>query len=313
MAGGLTLAQLKQLATPQRLQTLRRGAVPALAVVSFLLFLLLTFPYEMIGRRMQAEAQRAGADLNIGSIGGHGLFGVRARDVRLRPAPSGPEPAPEFRFDRVDVSPDLFAMLLRRTSFGFRLEGYGGTARGHAALSSDPRLPGLQALRLTSTDLDLKALPLKELTGVDAMGRASLQVDVSSLQPAETAGGSISLNGRQIAVTGGNASGFVLPRAALGDLDVAVTIDRGVAKLDRAQVRGGDLDVEADGTVRLRALLSLSQADLHLRLRPSDRWLNENAFVKSALGLVQNARQSDGSYVFSFSGPLSRLNSRPGR
>ena len=114
-------------------------------------------------------------------------------------------------------------------------------------------------------------------------------------------------------MTGGNVRGFSLPRAALGDLDVSVTIDKGVARLDRTQARGGDLDSEADGTVRLRALLALSQADLHVSLRPSDRWLNENAFIKGALGLVQNARQPDGSYVFSFSGPLSRLNSRPGR
>jgi len=147
MAGGLTLAQL---ATPERVQKLRRGAIPAVAVLSFLLFLLFTFPYEMIGRRMEAEAKRAGADLSIGSIGGYGLFGVRARDVRLRPASSGGEPAPELRFARVDVSPDLFALLLRRTSFAFRLEGYGGTARGHAALSNDPKFPGIQSLELTS-------------------------------------------------------------------------------------------------------------------------------------------------------------------
>jgi type II secretion system protein N len=310
MAGGLTLAQL---ATPERVQKLRRGAMPAVAVLSFLLFLLVTFPYEMIGRRMEAEAKRAGTDLSIGSIGGRGLFGLRARDVRLRLLSSGAEPAPELRFASVDVSPDLFALLLGRTSFAFRLEGYGGTARGHAALSNDPKFPGVQSLQLTSSDLDLRALPLKELAGIDASGRATLQVDASSLQPPEGARGSLSLNGRQFAVTGGTVSGFSLPRTTLGDLDVSMTIDRGVARLDRAQARGGDFDLEADGTVRLRALLALSQADLHVRLRPSDRWLNENAFVKSALGLVQNARQPDGSYVFSFTGPLSRLSSRPGR
>ena len=309
MAGGLTL----WLAAPERLQKLRRGAVPAVAVLFFLLFLFVTFPYETVGRRLQAEAQRAGADLSIGSIGGHGFFGVRARDVRLRPASSGNEPAPELRFERVDVSPDLFAVLLRRTSFSFRLEAYGGSARGHAAFSKDPKVPGLESLRLASTDLDLHALPLKELTGIDANGRASLQVDVSSLQPPETAAGSLSLTGRQMTVTGGTVSGFALPRAALGDVDVGVTLDRGLARVDRAQTRGGDVDAEADGTVRLRALLALSQADLHVRLHPSDRWLNENALVKGALGLVQNARQPDGSYVFSFSGPLSRLTTRPGR
>jgi hypothetical protein len=59
--------------------------------------------------------------------------------------------------------------------------------------------------------------------------------------------------------------------------------------------------------------LSLSQADLHVRLRAADRWLNDNGMIKGALGMAQNARQPDGSYVFSFTGPLSRLSSRPGR
>jgi type II secretion system protein N len=267
----------------------------------------------MIGRRIEAEAQRAGADLTIASIRGHGLFGVRARDVRLHPASSGPEPAPELRFERVDVSPDLFALILRRTSFGFRLQGYGASARGHASMSTDPKLPGLQSLQLEASDIDLHALPLKELAGIDANGRATLQVDVSSLQPPETAAGTLSVSGRQVAVIGGTVSGFPVPRTTLGDLTAATTIDKGVARIDRAQARGGDVDAEADGTVRLRALLSLSQADLHVRLRPADRWLNDNGMIKGALGLVKNARQPDGSYVFSFSGPLSRLTSRPGR
>ena len=310
MAGGLTLSSL---ATPERLQKLRRGLVPALAVLTFFLFLLLTFPYETVGRRIEAEVQRAGADLTIGSIGGDGLFGVRARDVCWRPSSPGPEPAPELRFERVDVRPDLFALILRRTSFGFRLQGYGATARGHASMSSDPKLPGLESLRLDSSDVDLHALPLKELAGIDANGRATLQIDISSLQPPETAGGTLSVAGRQVAVTGGTVNGFPVPRTTLGDLTAGLTIDKGVARIDRAQARGGDVDVEADGTVRLRALLSLSQADLHVRLRPADRWLNDNGVIKGALGLVQNAKQPDGSYVFSFSGPLSRLTSRPGR
>ncbi|MFL5311796.1 MAG: type II secretion system protein GspN [Myxococcales bacterium] len=310
MAVGLTLAEL---ATPARLQKLRRGIVPAAAVLAFFLFLLLTFPYDMIGRRIEVEAQRAGLDLTIGSIGGRGLFGVRARDVRLKAATAPGEPIVELRFDRVDVSPDLFATLLRRTSFGFALQGYGNSAQGHASLSSDPKLPGLQSLRLDAPDLDLRALPLKDLAGVDGSGRASLKIDVSSLQPADASTGTLSLTGRQLGVTSGNVRGFPVPRTSLGDVDVSVTVDKGVARVDRAQARGGDLDAEVDGTVRLRALLSLSQADLHVRFRPGDRWLNENGLIKSALGLVQNARQQDGAYVFSFSGPLSHLNSRPGR
>ena len=86
-----------------------------------------------------------------------------------------------------------------------------------------------------------------------------------------------------------------------------------MARVDKTLARGGDVDADVDGSVNLRPLLSLSQADLHVRFRPSDRWLNENAMVKGALGLIQNARQGDGSYIFTFSGPLARLTPRPGR
>ena len=313
MAVGLTLAELAELATPARLQKLRRGLVPAAAVLAFFLFLLLTFPYDMVARRMEVEAQRAGIELTIGSIGGSGLFGVRARDVRLKPAVAPGDPIVELRFDRVDVSPDLFAMLLRRTSFGFSVQAYGNTARGHASLSGDPKTPGLQSLRLEAPDLDVRALPLKDLAGFDGNGRAALKIDVSSLQPGDAAFGTLSLTGRQLGVTGGNVRGFPVPRTSLGDVEVSVTIDKGLARVDKAQARGGDLDAEADGSVRLRPLLSLSQADLHVRFRPGERWLNENGMIRGALSLVQNARQSDGSYVFSFIGPLSRVNSRPGR
>jgi hypothetical protein len=96
-------------------------------------------------------------------------------------------------------------------------------------------------------------------------------------------------------------------------VDGSVTVEKGIASVAKAQARGGDIEADVDGNVNLRPLLSLSQADLHLRFRPGDRWLNENAMIKGMIGLAQNARQSDGSYVFTFSGPLSRLQPRPGR
>ena len=178
--------------------------------------------------------------LTIGSIGGRGLIGVRARDVRARVPGAPGEPVTELRFDRVDVSPDLFALLFRRTSFGFALQAYGSSAKGRAALSSDPKLPGLSSLRLDAPDLDVKSLPLKELAGVEGSGRASLKVDVISLQPADAATGALSLTGRQLGVAGGNLRGFPLPRTLLGDVDAQVTIDKGLARIDRAS--GGAAD-----------------------------------------------------------------------
>jgi len=292
---------------------LRRSLLPGGAVLAFFLFLVLTFPYDVLARRIEMEAKRAGAEVTIGSAGAGGLAAVRARDVRVRIAPASGDAWPELRFDRAVVSPDLIALILRRTSFGFSVEGYGGTARGHVALSNDPRQPGVSSFRIDASDLDLSALPLRDLAGVLAAGKLRLKADLPALLPVETARGSISLLLEGAAVTGGSVAGFSLPRTALGRVDGAVAVEKGVARIDKTQARGGDVEADVDGNVNLRPLLSLSQADLHVRFRANDSWLNENGMIKGMIGLIQNARQGDGSYVFTLNGPLSRMQSRPGR
>lgn len=292
---------------------LNKLLLPVSGVLAFVLFLLLTFPYDVLARRIEVEAGRSGAEVSIGSLGPAGFGGVRARDVKVHFAPAAGEALPDLHFDKLEVRPDLFALLLRRTSFGFALAGYGGTARGHAALSNDPKQPGLSSLRLDARDIDLQTLPLKELAGVEASGKLQLKADLSTLVPAQTSGGTVTLALDGGAVTGGTVEGFPVPKTALGRVDGNLVVEKGIARLERTMARGGDIDADVDGNVSLRPLLTLSQADLHVRFHPSEKWLNDNAMIKGAMGLIQNARQGDGSFVFSFSGPLARMTPRPGR
>jgi type II secretion system protein N len=293
---------------------MRRLLVPAGGVLAFGLFLVLTFPYDVLARRIEVEAKRAGADLTIGSLGGSGLVGVRARDVRLRisPVPGG-EPSPELRFERADLSPDLLALILRRTSFGFAIVAYGGTARGHLALSNDPQKPAVSSFRIDARDVDLSALPLRDWSGLTAIGKLRLTADLPTLLPAGAANGSLSLTLDGGAVTGGTVMGFALPKTSLGHVEGAVAVEKGTARVEKTSARGGDIDADVDGNVNLRPLLSLSQADLHVRFHPSDHWLNQNPAIRGMMGFMQNARQGDGSYLFTFTGPLSRMQPRPGR
>ncbi|MFN2547922.1 MAG: type II secretion system protein GspN [Myxococcales bacterium] len=238
---------------------IKKLALPAAAVIAFGLFLLLTFPYDTLKRRIEIEAQRSGADVTIGSLGPAGFGSVRAHDVKVRfSAAPGGDPLPELHFDRLDVSPDLLALILRRTSFGFAANGYGGSARGHVALSNDPKQPGLSALRLDARDIDLQTLPLKEMAGVEATGRLQLKADLSSMVPVETAGGTFSVALDGLGVNGGTVQGFPVPRTSLGHVDGSVSVEKGVARVEKTTARGGDFDADVDGTVNLRPLLSLS-------------------------------------------------------
>src|SRR6267142_7264589 len=205
---------MADLAFLARHPVLRKLLLPAAGVIAFGLFLMLTFPFDVLARRIEVEAQRGGADLTIGSMGPAGLGGVRARDVRLRmqSAPGAENPMPDLHLDALDVSPDFLALLLRRTSFGFALTGYGGTARGHVALSNDPKAPGVSALRIEARDIDLATLPLKELAGVEASGKLQLRADLSALVPAETSSGAVVLALDGAGVTSGTVQGFPMPK-----------------------------------------------------------------------------------------------------
>src|SRR5258708_10777556 len=169
----------------QELPRLRKLALPALFVFSLLLFVRSTFPYKMVARRVEAEAMRNGTEIAIGDLSPKGLFSLRARDVKLRDATGG-----ESNLPRVEVTPDLLPLLLRRTAFSFVVEGYGGTARGHARLGNDPRMPGLASLQLEADDPDLHRLPLPvPPQDAELAGRISLKLDLLTLEPLEAGSG----------------------------------------------------------------------------------------------------------------------------
>jgi type II secretion system protein N len=312
------LAPLRQrlehkLGQVQQLPRLRKLTLPALFVLSLLLFVRGTFPYKMVARRVEAEALRNGTEISIGDLSPKGLFSLRARDVKLRDAAGG-----EYKLARVEVTPDLLPLLLRRTAFSFVVEGYGGTARGHARLGNDPRMPGLASLQLDAEDLDLHALPLPvPPQDAELAGRISLKLDLLTLEPLEAGSGqgTISVKGAGVTRAVARLEGgmiMTLPQVSFGDIEAALVLDKGAARIERLAARGGDVEADVDGSVALRPALALSQADLHVKVRPSERWIQQNPVVSSMLGFL-GPRAGDGSYTVSLSGPLARLQSRPGR
>ena len=50
-----------------------------------------------------------------------------------------------------------------------------------------------------------------------------------------------------------------------------------------------------------------------MRFRPADHWLDSNPAIKGMMGLLQSARQPDGAYLYTMNGPVSHLQSRPGK
>ena len=278
---------------------------PLLFALCFVLFLFATFPYDTLGRRLEDEAGKNGLDLTIGRLGHSGFLGVRATEVKVRGN------SLQFDFERVDLRPELLSLLLRRTAFGFSFEGYGGTGKGHAALSKDGQ--NLTSFSLEVKNLDARALSLAFLPGTELVGTAQVKIDLPTLLPEEATTGQLKVSIKGTGLNSGNLMGLTIPKASLGDLELLASVDKGVVKVEKGGLHGGDLDADLDGSIQLRPLKSLSVADLHLRFKPVERWLNENPAIKGLMGIIQNGKQPDGSYLFTFSGPLASLSQRPGR
>jgi type II secretion system protein N len=308
----------------------RRLLAPVAFVATFLLMIYLTFPYDVLGQRIEVEARATGWDVSIAKLGPAGLLGLRVRGVSLRQhdAPSmgvglaglGPLPvvpaAADLKLDRVDLHPQLLQLLLRQLAVGFYAESFGGEATGTAKLSNDPKAPGLSALQADFNDIDLKQLPPSLAQGLEMTGRLVAKCDLNSLQVMEAAGGKLSLSLKGAAILKGmlnlgQGMNFPAPKVLLGDFNGVVTIDRGTAKIEQGKLSGGDVEADLDGTIKLKPLLSLSQAEIHVRFKPKDAWLEANPLIKSSLGFL-GPKGSDG-YNFTLSGPLSRLAARPGR
>lgn len=299
-----------------RVGKLAKLRVPLAFALALPLFLYLTFPFEELSRRLETEARKNGLELAIGSLGSSGLLGVKALDVKARAAQQGSGPALELAADKIALSPEVLGLLLRRIGFTFDVDAYGGTAQGRARVSNNPKLPGLAALLLDARDLDLKSLPLGTLANLEAIGRLALKANLPELQPIEAASGSASLALKGGALLKGQLAlgpgmNFPLPKLVLGEVEGSVTIDKGLAKIEKLTARGGDVEADVDGTIRLKPLLAVSEANLRVRLKPSDKWLDSNPMIKGSLGFL-GPKQADGYWV-TLSGPLTRMNPRPGR
>jgi type II secretion system protein N len=311
------MAELALPGAPARRSWLRRLLVPVTFVFGFGLFLYLTFPFGVVVQRLEIEARKSGVELSVKSLGPLGLLGMRARGVSLRASSEGGAPGPELRLERLDVRPAPLDLAMRRIVVAFAAGAMGGELQGRAQVSTDPKLPGISALAFDLAGLELKELPAGLLPGTELLGRLGLKLDLTSVNQLEAANGTVSLTGSQLALVKGQLKlgegmgGIPLPKLLLGEVSGAITIDKGVAKVDRLTAKGGDVELDVDGTIRLRPLLSLSIAELHVKVRPQERWLEANPLVKGSMGFL-GPKGPDG-WVATLTGPLSRLQPRPGR
>jgi type II secretion system protein N len=294
----------------------------AFALVSFVLALRWTFPTDALKARLLQEAPgllaRAGLPyslVDVEKVGpGGGLLGLRAEQLTLDDGNGL-----KFPVDSAVVSLRAWPLLTGRRSVAFDVAVWDGTVRGTVDLSGDERSV---VVAIDGVDL-ARALPLRRASGLDLLGKVSVDADLVMPGTAQgKVGGRAGLKVAGAGIAGGKLplpgmeGGLPVPKLALGEIVAEVKVDQGKATFQKLEAKGGDAEASAEDlflVVQPRLRDSPISGRARLKIRDAF-WTQAN--MQGLRGIAEAAMasaKSGDAYVYQLSGSLAHPSARPGR
>jgi type II secretion system protein N len=337
--------------TPRAKKILRwvgYGAFYGFCLVAFAFW---TFPYERLKERITTEfnARQTGPKpmrLKMGDLSSYWLSGIEADNIELvvPPDPSktdssgsssidpGSTPSPDAAkpekpktmvIDTVHARVSLLRLLFGTVHVAFGADAFGGEVSGFTSDADKAR-----KLELELEEVDLALAPmLGEMVGLPVFGKLDGTIDLlCPEQKLSKAEGKIELKLTDLAVGDGKAKirdTIALPRVDAGTLEFVADATNGQLKIGKFSANGTDLELVAEGAIRLRDPFDSSIVSLNVRFKFNDKYKQKNETTKALFGQPgmpglfdldpknQRAKRPDGFYGWRASGPISRLSFTP--
>jgi len=219
--------------------------------------------------------------------------------------------------DSFYVSVSVLRYLFGTTKVALSVDAFGGDIEG-----SFERSEASQKLSLKLSEIDVGRAPmLASAVGLPMLGSldGSIEVEIPGGK-IDKASGSVTLNISNLAVGDGKAKilqVIALPKVDVGTVSIEGTITEGNLRVTKLTASGKDLQVEADGKVKLREPFDASSLDLNLRFKFAEAYQNRNDVTKGVFGTgstpglmdmdpkVKRAKRPDGFYGWRVMGTLS--------
>lgn len=299
----------------------RRAGYLSFASFAFVFGLYVTFPYETLRERIRAEADAAGYFVKIGSLG-PGFFGLRAKNVQVsKKIADGEDGSPEaLTLDTLSLGPSIFPIGLSASA-----DLLGGDLDASVGVLGDLKV------NLTAKGIDPTKGNFKAFTGVDLSGllnaKVALAIPQTQLPGQKTkqpdfgqATGNITLEGDGLTVNGGTVTVPImgemtpmdLPKIAFGDLDGKLVFDKGAGTLETFTVKGQDLEVRGEGTVKLARRIDFTDLRLKVALKAENDFVKRLGLIGSGLSMLPADPKDPNFRVASITGLLNRPQFTPG-
>jgi type II secretion system protein N len=272
-------------------------AYGAFSLFALVIAFFLTFPYEALQERIKLDADSAGYNVRIGSLG-PGLLTVRATDVLVskKAAPNDEKPPEPMRIDSISVGPTLLP-----PGIGVTAKLLGGKVSAKFSGFST------MGLKVDFDGLDVSKGNLKGFTGMDLTGELDGEVDLKIPKasvgggPSEPdysqANGTVSLETKSLTLNGGTANLTLpmygpepvpmdLPKIVFGDITAKLSFEKGAGKIDDFAGKSSDLEVNATGTLKLSKRIDYSEPNIELRFKADPEFQKRLGLIGSALSMV---------------------------
>jgi len=322
--------------SPKTQSILRRVGYPLFYVLALLVFVRCSFPYDRIGQKAaalynEAEAKKTGRRLQIESMNGYWLFGIRASGVKFIGAPPEPDdegkvrPAPVSELDRVYATIGPLGYIFGKKRVWFGAYAQDGSVVGRFRDEKDERQIAIELAAMGVEDIPL----LGDTVGIPMMGQANGKLDlVFPEKRLSLTEGTIELSIENLEIGDGKTKirGFIaLPRLQAGRLDLVAEVEEGRLKIEKLEAKGPDFELEVSGQVRLRDEFERSIAELSMRFKFADRYKLKSDITKGLFGdpkkkikgaldfdpKVSRAKEPDGTYSWRIHGTFAKLSFEP--
>ncbi len=305
------------------------GAFYLLALV---LFGYWTFPFDRLRTRIQNQfnASQTGPNpltLRLGHLSSYWFSGIQADDVDLISPPSAapvedaatPAKPKVMRIASVHARVSILRLLFGTTHVNFGADAFSGDISGYTSDADGGRKLGVEI-----EDVSLAEAPMiADLVGLPIAGQLSGEIEFllpeGKLSKAE---GKVDLKLSGLSAGDGKAkvlNAIALPKIVVGDLTLTATTAAGNVKIDQLGAAGKDLDLQGEGSLRLRDTVDASVLSLNARFKFSDKFTNKDDMTRGLFGapgstvpglfdlVPQNkhAKRADGSYGWRINGTFS--------
>jgi type II secretion system protein N len=313
-----------------------------LFVTSFLLFAYWSFPWDRVRDRIVADFERGqrpppGAPrqhLSIGKLEPSWLTGVVLKDVVLTTVPADPS-KPESRMvaDEVKARVSFGSLFSAAKDVTISSKAMGGTIEvsithkpAAEIPNAPPPRPGQKPDPLAKYDRTLhveldnvslnELAPLRDAVGAPIGGTMRGSIDLTFPQNrSDKANGTIALDVDGFWISDGKTpfkipdlkavfgtDEITLPQIKIGALPIQIEVKNGVAKVQKMEAKGADIDLVVDGQLTLRDPTPESDVALGLRFKFNDSYKKKGEATAGLLMLVDSVpklrqgKRPDGMY-----------------